>query len=66
MTDAGIEMGTVANIADLAAVQDGAVVSRTVLDRETGSVTLFAFDGSRILGWLTTRTRNSPGICRQY
>jgi quercetin dioxygenase-like cupin family protein len=29
---------------DLVAVQDGAVVSRALVDRETGTVTAFAFD----------------------
>jgi quercetin dioxygenase-like cupin family protein len=31
-------------LADLVDYQDGAVVSRTLMDKETGSVTLFAFD----------------------
>jgi len=31
-------------MSDLAAVQDGAVVSRTLVDHETGTVTVFAFD----------------------
>lgn len=44
MSDAGIEKGAVVNVFDLADVQEGAVVSRTVLHGETGSVTLFAFD----------------------
>ncbi|MFO8133343.1 MAG: cupin domain-containing protein [Thermoplasmatota archaeon] len=44
MSDNEIKKGVALDIPDLAAVQDGAVVSRTVLDRETGSVTLFAFD----------------------
>ena len=30
-------------IADMVAYQDGTVVSRTILDRKTGTVTLFAF-----------------------
>ncbi len=31
-------------LADLVAYQKGAVVSRTILDKETGTVTLFSFD----------------------
>ena len=35
--------------ADLAAYQDGAIVSRTILDKEEGTVTIFAFDtGQRL------------------
>lgn len=44
MSDTETEKGAVLNVPDLATVQKGAVVSRTVLDRDTGSVTLFAFD----------------------
>ena len=44
MNKTDTEKGVVLDMSDLAAVQDGAVVSRTVLDRETGTVTLFAFD----------------------
>ncbi|MBI2916620.1 MAG: cupin domain-containing protein [Chloroflexi bacterium] len=33
--------------ADLVAYQEGSVVSRTVVDRKTGTVTLFAFDGGQ-------------------
>ncbi len=36
--------GNVHNLADMVAYQEGAVVSRTILDRKTGTVTLFAFD----------------------
>jgi quercetin dioxygenase-like cupin family protein len=32
------------NLSDLAAYQDGSVVSRTILDKKTGTVTVFAFD----------------------
>jgi quercetin dioxygenase-like cupin family protein len=32
------------NMADLAAYQDGSVVSRTIIDKKVGTVTLFAFD----------------------
>ena len=31
-------------LADLVSYQGGSVVSRTILDRQTGTVTLFAFD----------------------
>lgn len=44
MSNNEIEKGAALNVPDLAAVQDGAVVSRTVLDREAGTVTVFAFD----------------------
>jgi quercetin dioxygenase-like cupin family protein len=37
-------IGNVAALAGLLAYQEGAVVSRTLIDRETGTVTLFAFD----------------------
>lgn len=45
----GIEMvaferAKVARLNDLVDYQEGSVVSRTVIDRKTGSVTLFAFD----------------------
>ena len=36
--------GEVRSLSDLVEYQDGAVVSRTLLRKETGSVTLFAFD----------------------
>ena len=32
------------NLADLIEYQEGSVVSRTIIDKETGTVTLFAFD----------------------
>ena len=34
----------VANLTDLVDYQEGSVVSRTIIDREMGTVTLFAFD----------------------
>jgi quercetin dioxygenase-like cupin family protein len=38
-----------ANLAELVAYQEGAVVSRTLIDKKTGTVTLFAFDeGQRL------------------
>ena len=36
--------GQVLNMGDLVAYQDGSVVSRTVIKKDTGTVTLFAFD----------------------
>ena len=36
--------GRVVNLTGLLDYQDGAVVSRTVIDKQTGTVTLFAFD----------------------
>ena len=44
MNKTDTEKGVVLDMSNLAAVQEGAVVSRTVLDRETGTVTVFAFD----------------------
>ena len=36
--------GRPVDLAGLLSYQEGAVVSRTIVDRETGTVTLFAFD----------------------
>ncbi|MFB3882783.1 MAG: cupin domain-containing protein [Armatimonadota bacterium] len=36
--------GQVVNLAGLLEYQDGAIVSRTVIDKKTGTVTIFAFD----------------------
>jgi quercetin dioxygenase-like cupin family protein len=44
----------VTRVLDLASYQDGAVVSRIVLKRDTGSVTLFAFDAGQELSEHTT------------
>lgn len=41
--------GQVTKLSDLVQYQDGSVVSRTLLKRESGSVTLFAFDRSQEL-----------------
>ena len=41
-------------MADLVNYQDGAVVSRTVIDKKTGTVTLFAFDEDQGLSEHTT------------
>jgi quercetin dioxygenase-like cupin family protein len=45
---------TVASPASLAAYQDGAIVSRTLLKRAGGSITLFAFDEGQSLSEHTT------------
>ena len=37
-------IGQVAVVADLIDYQSGSVVSRTIIDKKTGTVTLFAFD----------------------
>jgi quercetin dioxygenase-like cupin family protein len=36
--------GEVVTLADLVSYQDGAVISRTLVKRATGTITLFAFD----------------------
>jgi quercetin dioxygenase-like cupin family protein len=41
---AGRAFAQPAKFVDLIAYQDGSVVSRTIIDKETGTVTLFAFD----------------------
>jgi quercetin dioxygenase-like cupin family protein len=43
------EHAEVSRTADLVAYQDGAIVSRIILKRETGNVTLFAFDAGQEL-----------------
>jgi quercetin dioxygenase-like cupin family protein len=43
------EHAEVSRAADLVAYQDGAIVSRIILKRETGNVTLFAFDAGQEL-----------------
>ena len=48
------EQAEVRRVADLVSYQDGAVVSRIILKRETGNVTLFAFDTGRELSEHTT------------
>lgn len=42
--DAESMLAQPARLADLIQYQEGAVVSRTIIDKETGTVTLFAFD----------------------
>lgn len=46
--------GDVVRLADLVAYQDGAVVSRTLLHRPSGTITLFAFDEGQGLSEHTT------------
>ena len=41
---AGLTPGQKQNLASLVSYQAGSVVSRTIIDRKTGTVTLFAFD----------------------
>ena len=43
------EQATPSRVVDLASYQDGAIVSRIVLKRDTGNVTLFAFDAGQEL-----------------
>jgi len=43
-----------AELAAMVAVQDGAVVSRTLVDKTAGTVTLFAFDAGQALSEHTT------------
>jgi len=43
-----------AKLADLINYQEGAVVSRTIIDKKTGTVTLFAFDEGQGLSEHTT------------
>ena len=40
-------LAKVADIAEMVKYQDGTVVSRTIIDRPTGTVTLFAFDNGQ-------------------
>ena len=40
-------LGKAANLAHLVAYQTGAVVSRTIIDKKTGTLTLFAFDAGQ-------------------
>jgi len=48
------ERPEVSRVGDLVSYQDGAVVSRMILKRETGNVTLFAFDTGQELSEHTT------------
>ena len=44
MSDMNTLAGTVLNIKDLVSYQTGSVVSRTLIDKSVGTVTVFAFD----------------------
>lgn len=53
-TPGSLQPSTVADLADLIDYQDGAVVSRTLVDKEATTVTLFAFDKGQGLSEHTT------------
>ncbi|NWG09056.1 MAG: cupin domain-containing protein [Nitrososphaerales archaeon] len=42
-----VPKGKAVNLRDLIGYQDGSIVSRTIIVRETGNVTLFAFDSGQ-------------------
>jgi quercetin dioxygenase-like cupin family protein len=48
------ELTKASRVVDLVSYQDGSVVSRIILKRETGNVTLFAFDAGQELSEHTT------------
>jgi quercetin dioxygenase-like cupin family protein len=43
----GISASRVSRLADLISYQEGSVVSRAIIDRKAGTVTLFAFDAGQ-------------------
>lgn len=47
-------IGRVVNMADLVAYQDGSVVSRTIAKKDSGTITVFAFDRGQGLSEHTT------------
>lgn len=47
MGDAGSKVVSITKIADAATYQQGSIVSREILSRPTGTVTLFAFDAGQ-------------------
>jgi len=47
MADASDLIGVVLNMKDMVSYQPGAVVSRTVIDKSIGTVTVFAFDSGQ-------------------
>lgn len=49
-----LKPANVVSVADLASYQEGSVVSRTVIDKDTGTVTFFAFDEGQGLSEHTT------------
>ena len=52
--DTGLLLGQVAKLVDLVNYQEGSVVSRTIIDKDTGTLTLFAFDEGQGLSEHTT------------
>ena len=52
--DRGMPASEPVSIPDLVAYGEGAIVSRTILDRPTGTVTLFAFDAGQTISEHTT------------
>jgi quercetin dioxygenase-like cupin family protein len=56
MEQEGLEKlaGQAIRLIDLADYQEGSVVSRTIIDKKTGTVTFFAFDGGQGLSEHTT------------
>ncbi|MFO8080346.1 MAG: cupin domain-containing protein [Armatimonadota bacterium] len=54
MTDADDLIGRTIDMAGLVEYQEGSVVSRTIIERETGTVTLFAFGAGQGLSEHTT------------
>lgn len=46
-SERGRLVGQATRLADLASYQQGSVVSRTIVDKKTGTVTLFAFDAGQ-------------------
>ena len=53
MSDMNNLAGTVLNLKDLVSYQTGSVVSRTLIDKSVGTVTVFAFDHGQGLSELT-------------
>ena len=49
-----MEQPDVARLVDLASYQENAIVSRVIAKRESGSITLFAFDAGQALSEHTT------------
>ncbi len=54
MTEKETSGGKVAQLTNIIDFQKGAIVSRTLIDKETGTVTLFAFDKGQGLSEHTT------------
>jgi quercetin dioxygenase-like cupin family protein len=47
VTDRKTSRGKAAKLTDLVSYQEGAIVSKTILEKKTGTVTLFAFDAGQ-------------------